>query len=172
VRLAVVVACLLAYSRGAMLAMAIGCAVWFALVPLRLRGLAVLGTGGLAGLLVGLWAFGQDGLSQDRIGLAQRTPAGHDLGILVATMLVVLLIVGLAVNFSLAERAPREPIRRGTGIAALVGLALVPVLVAGVLATSANGLTGSISKGFNDLTNPNARQVERIDYVFLATKRG
>ena len=41
----VVVACLLAYSRGAVLAMAIGCAVWFALVPLRLRGLAVLATG-------------------------------------------------------------------------------------------------------------------------------
>ena len=152
----VVVACLLAYSRGAVLAMAIGCAVWFVLVPLRLRGLAVLATGGLAGVLVGLWAFGQDGLSQDRIGLAPRTVAGHDLGILVATMLVVLLIVGLAINFSLAERAPRQPLRRGAGIAALVGLALVPVLVAGVLATSANGLTGSISKGFNDLTNPNA----------------
>ena len=105
---------------------------------------------------MGLWAFGQDGLSQDRIGLVQRTAAGHDLGILVVTMLVVLLIVGLAVNFSLAERAPGATIRRGTGIAALVGLALVPVLVAGVLATSANGLTGSISKGFDNLTNPNA----------------
>ena len=31
---------LLAYSRGSVLAMAIGCALWFILVPLRLRGVA------------------------------------------------------------------------------------------------------------------------------------
>jgi O-antigen ligase/polysaccharide polymerase Wzy-like membrane protein len=152
----VLVGLLLAYSRGSVLAMAIGCAVWFALVPLRLRGVAVLATGGVACLAVGLWAFGQDALSQDRVALAQRTAAGHDLGIVVLTMLVVLLIVGLAVNFALAERAPAPVMRRGVGLAALVGLALVPVAVAGVLATSPHGLTGSISKGFNDLTNPNA----------------
>jgi hypothetical protein len=151
-----VVACLLAYSRGAVLAMAIGCAFWFAAVPLRLRATAVMATAGLAGLLVGLWAFGQDGLSQDRVPLAQRAAAGHDLGILVLTTMVVLLIVGLAVNFSLAERAPGPPVRHGAGLAALVCLALVPIAVAGMLATSSQGLTGSISKGFNDLTNPNA----------------
>ena len=38
------VALLLAYSRGALLALVIGCALWFALVPLRLRGVAVLAT--------------------------------------------------------------------------------------------------------------------------------
>ena len=151
-----VVGLLLAYSRGSVLAVAIGCALWFALVPLRLRGVAVLATGGLAGIVVGLWAFGQDALSQDRVPLTQRIAAGHDLGILVVTMLLVLLIVGLAVNFALAERAPAPSLRRGVGAVALVALVLVPVAAAGVLATSPQGLTGSISKGFNDLTNPNA----------------
>jgi O-antigen ligase/polysaccharide polymerase Wzy-like membrane protein/tetratricopeptide repeat protein len=151
-----VVASLLAYSRGSLLAMAIGCAFWFASVPLRLRATAVLATAGLTGLLVGLWAFGQDALSQDRVPLALRTAAGHDLGVLVVTMLIVMLIVGLAVNFSLAQSAPAPTARRGVGLAALVCLALVPVAVAGMLATSSRGLTGSISNGFNDLTNPNA----------------
>jgi hypothetical protein len=151
-----VVACLLAYSRGSLLAMAIGCALWFAFVPLRLRGAAALATAGLAGLLVGVWAFGQDALSEDRIGVAARATAGHALGILVVAMLIGALIAGLAVNFSLAERAPAPIARRGAGLAALALLALVPVVVAGFLATSANGLTGSVSKGFNDLTNPNA----------------
>jgi hypothetical protein len=152
----VLVGLLLAYSRGSVLAVGFGCALWFALVPLRLRGVAVLATGGLGGIVVGLWAFGQDALSQDRVPLAQRAAAGHDLGILVVTMCVALLIVGLAVNFALAERAPAPSLRRGVGAIALVALLLVPVAVAGVLATSPQGLTGSISKGFNDLTNPNA----------------
>ena len=151
-----VVACLLAYSRGALLAMAIGCIVWFAVVPLRLRGVAVLATGGLVGVLVGLWAFGEGALSQDRVDLAQRAAAGHDLGILMVAMVLVLLVAGLAVNFGLAERAPSPPIRRGVGVAVLACVALVPVVLAGVLATSAQGLSGSVSKGFHDLTNPNA----------------
>ena len=43
------VALLLAYSRGALLALAFGCALWFAIVPLRLRGVAVLATSAVCG---------------------------------------------------------------------------------------------------------------------------
>src|SRR5207249_48027 len=35
---------LLAYSRGALLALVLGCGLWFVLVPLRLRGAAVVAT--------------------------------------------------------------------------------------------------------------------------------
>ena len=38
------VALLLAYSRGSLLALGVGLALWFAAVPLRLRGVAVLAT--------------------------------------------------------------------------------------------------------------------------------
>jgi hypothetical protein len=152
-----VVALLLAYSRGSLLVLAMGCAFWFAFVPLRLRGVAVLATGGFAGLFVGLWAFGQDALSQDRVPIAQRDAAGHDLGILVVAMLLVLLIVGLAIGFALAERAPSRTTRRHVGVAVIACLALVPVAIVGMLATSSKGLGGSISSGWRNLTDPNAR---------------
>src|SRR3954454_18911681 len=84
-----VVACLLAYSRGALLALTVGCALWFAVVPLRLRGLAVLAIGGLRGLVVGLWAFETTALSTDRVPLAARVAAGHDLALLLLLLLVL-----------------------------------------------------------------------------------
>jgi hypothetical protein len=153
----VVVTLLLAYSRGSLLVLGLGCAFWFAFVPLRLRGVAVLATGGLAGLSVALWAFSQDALSQDRVPIPQRAAAGHDLGILVVAMLLILLIAGLAIGFSLAERAPARTTRRHLGLAVLACVALVPVAVAGLLATSPKGLGGSISSGWRNLTDPNAR---------------
>lgn len=151
-----VVACLLAYSRGSLLALGVGCVFWFATVPLRLRGLAVLVTGGLGGVILALWAFGQDALSTDRIALAERAAAGHQFGILLIAMLGVLLLAGLAIGFGLAERAPSPATRRRIGVAALVCAGLVPVALAGSLALSPRGFSGSVSKAWNDLTNPNA----------------
>ena len=52
-----VVTMLLAYSRGALLALALGLALWFAMVPLRLRGASVVILGGAGGALVAAWAF-------------------------------------------------------------------------------------------------------------------
>jgi len=151
-----VVTLLLAYSRGSLLALGVGCALWFGVVPLRLRGVAVLATGGVGGLIVGLWAFGQDALSQDRVPIPARAAAGHDLGILVLGLLVVLLGAGLAIGFSLAERAPAPVTRRRAGVVVLACVAMVPIAVAGLLAVSSRGLTGSISKGWKDLTDPHA----------------
>src|SRR4051812_6218125 len=153
----VVVTLLLAYSRGSLLVLGLGCAFWSAFVPLRLRGVAVLATGGFAGLFVALWAFSQDALSQDRVPLAQRAAAGHDLGILVVAMMLVLLIAGLAVGFALAERAPSRTTRRHVGLAVLACVALVPVAVVGMLATSPKGLSGSVSSGWPNPTHPNPR---------------
>jgi hypothetical protein len=50
---------LLAYSRGALLAVAIGTATWVAVVPLRLRSVVPLLAGALGALLVSRWAFAQ-----------------------------------------------------------------------------------------------------------------
>ena len=152
------VALLLAYSRGSLLVLTIGSALWFVFVPLRLRGVAVLAAGGAGGLLVGLWAFGQAALSRDQVPLGLRDAAGHDLGILVVAMILVLFVVGLAVGFSLAERAPSRTTRRHVGVAVLVCLAMVPIAIAGMLATSQKGFTGSVSSGWRNLTDPNARQ--------------
>src|SRR5215469_3078707 len=45
-------ALVLSYSRGALIAVIIGVAVWFALVPLRLRGAAILATGAAGGAAI------------------------------------------------------------------------------------------------------------------------
>jgi tetratricopeptide (TPR) repeat protein len=151
-----VVTVLLAYSRGALLALACGCAVWFVVVPLRLRGVVVLATSALGGGLVALWTFGQRPLSTDNVPLDERIAAGHQLGIALVAMLLVLLVAGMAIGFAAATRAPSPGVRRQVGIVVIAALALVPVAAVGALALSQRGLGGSLSKGWKDLTDPNA----------------
>ncbi|HEX7300673.1 MAG TPA: O-antigen ligase family protein [Solirubrobacteraceae bacterium] len=151
-----VVTLLLAYSRGALLALVAGCAVWFAVVPLRLRSAAVLGSGVLGGGLVALWAFAQNPLSKDNVALSERAAAGHSLGIALLAMVVVLLVVGLAIGFASAQRAASPDTRRQAGVVLIIGLALVPVAFVGVLALSDRGLGGSLSSGWKNLTDPSA----------------
>src|SRR3954447_21307281 len=147
---------LLAYSRGGLLALAIGLGLWFVLVPLRLRGVAVLVASALGALFVAIWAFSQDGLSKDRMAIDQRAAAGHELGLLLIVMVVVLLGAGLAIGFALAQRAPRLDTRRAAGVAIIVVLALIPIAGAVGLSLSSRGLGGSISHGWKQLTDPHA----------------
>mgnify|MGYP002621615088 CR=1 FL=1 len=147
---------LLAYSRGTLLALAIGLIAWFAVVPLRLRGAAVLLVGLAGALPVALWAFARDGLTTDRLATELRAPAGHQLGVLLAVMVLVLLAAGLAVTFLTARRPLPPRTRRRIGVALLVALALVPVGFAGHLLTTERGFTGSISHAWTTLTDPEA----------------
>jgi hypothetical protein len=148
-----VVVLMLSYSRGSLLALALGCAFWFATVPLRLRGFAVLATGAAGAALIIAWAFSQVALSQDRVPIDLRDQAGHQLGIAVLFVLVALTAIGLAIGFY-RDRNPLSPVnRRRAGIAVVVALALVPAVGAVGLATSQRGLTGSISHAFDQLTD-------------------
>jgi O-antigen ligase len=148
---------LLSYSRGSLLAMAVGCGLWFATVPLRLRGVTVLGVSAIGAFVVAQWAFSQRGLSEDRVGLTERSAAGTELGVLLVALVAVLLAAGLAIGFLTARRAPSSSTRRQLGVAVVVVLGLVPVGLVTVLALSERGLGGSISKGWGDLTDPDAR---------------
>ncbi len=151
-----IVTMLLAYSRGTLLALAIGLIFWFAVTPLRLRGAAVLLCAAAGAVPVALWAFAREGLTTDRLPTALRAPAGHQLGILLVVMLVVLTGVGLAVAFRQARWTLAAPARRRIGATLLVLLALCPVALAGYLASTDRGLPGSISHGWTTLTDPNA----------------
>jgi O-Antigen ligase len=146
---------LLAYSRGSLLAVGVGCAFWFAVVPLRLRGVAVLAGGAVGALAVTGWVFAQDTLTKDNVPIDERATSGHELGVAVVVMALVLLALGLALGFAAARRAPSKPARRRAGAAILVALALVPVLLVIALAMSSKGLSGSISSGWKSLTDPN-----------------
>jgi hypothetical protein len=147
---------MLAYSRGALLALAVGLAFWFAAVPLRLRGLTVLALGALGALPVVAWTFHQDALSADNVALAPRTHSGHLLGLMLVGVALIVTVVGLWIRFGAAARPPSTHLRRRVGIAVLVVLALLPVAFAGRLAVSSRGLGGSVSHAWRSLTDPNA----------------
>jgi hypothetical protein len=148
---------LLAYSRGALAALAIGLALWFVLVPLRLRGAAVMIVGGLGAGAVAAWAFSTHALSAEGVALGTRATAGHRLGALVLAMLLVVTLAGVAIGFFGGRRAPSPILRRRAGAILLASLTLAVVGFAGALAHSHRGFTGSISHAVDALTNPNAK---------------
>jgi hypothetical protein len=152
------VALLMAEGRGPLLAAGVGCAVWFTLVPLRLRGVAVLATAGAGAAVVLTWAFAQTSLTTDGAPIDVRADGGHSLGLLLLAMLVALALAGLALAFAMSRRALSPRGRRQLGTVVLVALALVPLAGIGALAASQRGLTGSISHGWSQLTDPNAQQ--------------
>jgi O-antigen ligase len=153
----VLVTLMLAYSRGALAALAIGLVLWFAIVPLRLRGAAVLIVSGLGATAVVGFDFAKAALTTDNVPLAQRATAGHELGALLAVMIVALALAGVAIGFATGRQAPRRAGRERMGIALLAAVALALLAFVGALAHSQRGLTGSISHAVSAVTNPDAK---------------
>jgi len=149
-----VAALLMSYSRGALLAFGIGIAIWLIFAPRRLHSLLVIGVGGVAGLFVGIWAFANTALSTDNVLLAARESSGTQLGVLVLATVVLLLLLGLVVEFSLLFAGIHRHERRRLGAVILVLLAFVPIAGSGMLATSERGLGGSFSHAWKQLTDP------------------
>ena len=151
-----IVTLMLAYSRGALVALVVGLALWFAVVPLRLRGAAVLLAGALAAGLVVAWDFSRSALSSDSVALHARVVAGRQLGALLLAMLLLLALAGLAIGFATSRHAPARRTRENAGAILLSILVLAVLAFVGALAVSHRGLTGSISHGFHTLTNTHA----------------
>ena len=150
------VALMLSFSRGALLALAFGLAFWFCLVPLRLRSAVVLLGATAGGGAVTGWAFAMTGLTEDNLPLAIRADTGHELGALLLLMLVVLTALGLLAGFLSSERPASPAAKKIAGQTLLVVLAIIPIVGLIALATADGGLDGQVSKGWNQLTNPNA----------------
>jgi tetratricopeptide (TPR) repeat protein len=148
---------LLSYSRGALLAAAVGVGFWIATVPQRRLRAAALLLVGIAGAgAASAWAFHQSALSDDRVPLDLREQAGLQLLVLVVALLALLTLAGLAVGFVAVARQPSPRARRRIGTALCVGLALVPIGLAIAGQGGREGLTDSISSRFEQLTDPNA----------------
>ena len=153
------VALVLSYSRGAVLAAVIGVAFWFALVPLRLRALAMLAIGGVAAGAVVAWTLRPARAVRQRrlAGRAQqrRAPPRAAAARRAAGRL---------------RRGARAPLRRRPqpARAGAAGEARdrgapsrsrsCPVAAVGAAAHSSRGLFGTISHGWHELTTPNAQQ--------------
>lgn len=147
---------MLAYSRGALVGLVLGVALWLCLVPLRLRGTTVLLVGALGAGIVVAWDFSQATLTTDTATLPARVTAGHQLGVLLAGVLLALTLAGVAIGFLRARRPlpPATRRRAGAMLLAIPALAVLALLLA--LAVSHRGLVGSVSHDLGSLTNPNA----------------
>jgi tetratricopeptide (TPR) repeat protein len=152
------IALVLAYSRGAVLAAVIGTAVWFVFVPLRLRGLALLAIAGVPAAAVVAWTLRQPALADDHVALAARIGPGHTLGLLLVAAVVLSFAAALGLRFA-SDRSPLPAARRRLlSIAVAVLLALVPVAGVAALAHSSRGFSGEISHGWHELTTANGAQ--------------
>jgi hypothetical protein len=146
----------LSYSRGSVVIAVVGLAVWFALVPLRLRAASILALGLLGGAVATGWALHERAISHNTFSLAARTSAGHKFGLVLVAVVVIQTIAGLAVATRIDRVRLGEASRRRLG-GVLIGL-LVLAAIAGIggLAASSRGLTGTVSHAWNQLTSPNS----------------
>jgi hypothetical protein len=147
---------ILSYSRGALLAAVIGLIVWFALVPLRLRGALVLAIGVAGAAVLSVYALHTHALTGNGIALAARDTAGHAFGIVLVLVLALTALAGLAGAFAMDRVQLAPPIRRRVAIALLMLVALIPVAGIAGLAASSRGLTGEVSHVWSRLTNTNS----------------
>jgi hypothetical protein len=134
----------------------VGLAVWFVLVPLRLRGALVLVLGGIGGAVFSIYAVRTHALTGNLVPIAARTTAGHAFGVLLVVGITVLLFCGLAAAFAMDRTELHPETRRRVATVLLVGVALLPVAGIGGLASSSRGLTGEISHVWNELTSATA----------------
>lgn len=147
---------MLSYSRGSVAVAVIGVATWMCIVPLRLRGAALLLLSGAGAAVAVAFDFADHALSSENVALTQRIAAGHRFGVLLIAMLLVLTIAGIAVGFATARKAPSRVARRRAGALLLSGLLIAVLALLGGLALSHRGLVGTISHDFSSLTNPNS----------------
>lgn len=146
----------LSYSRGAVAVAVVGIVLWFAVVPLRLRGALVLALGLIGGAVLSIYALHTHALTNDLVSLQARTNAGQGFGVLLVIVLGALTLAGLAAAFAMDRVQLYAETRRRTAIALLVVVALIPIGGVGALAASSRGPTGEVSHLVSELTSANS----------------
>lgn len=149
-----VCALVLSYGRGALAAAVIGLAVWFALVPGRLRSALFLACAAVVGGLVSVWASARHSLTGDHVPLSVRVGAGHSFGLVLIVALVVLVVLGVVVALATERVQVSAATQRRIGVVLLVAVALVPVAAVVGLAASSRGFGGEVSHLWSSLTSP------------------
>ena len=164
---------LLSYSRGALIALGVGLAFWFAVVPLRLRGLAVLLPSAAVAGGVSAYAFASDALSKDRAPLADRVGAGHTLALLLLLLVAVLLAAGVGIERYRERRPPTPRLRKRAGLVSLAAVAAAPFVVLAALALSSGGISGQATRAWHNFFSTNTSTSygpERLKSI--GTRRG
>jgi hypothetical protein len=148
-----VTALMLSYSRGALLAAAIGLACWFVLVPLRLRATLVLALGVAGGAIATVWALSDHAITHDNQALSARTAAGHHFGLVLLIVVILSALAGWVATLGMDRTALSTQLRRRIGTALVVLVAMVPVAAVVGAAASSRGLTGEVSHLWQTLTS-------------------
>src|SRR4051794_32298436 len=151
------IAMFLSYSRGSLIAAALGVIAWFAFVPLRLRTLPVLVAPALVSAPVILWALGKDQFTKDGLAAAERATVGPEFGLILLAMSAILLAIGLAVGFQSRDWIPSFRLRRRTGIVAVAVALAIPMLLLTSVALSSRGLPGTVNDRLKELTSESAK---------------
>lgn len=147
---------LIAQSRGALAAAAVGCAIWLVLVPLRLRSSVVLMAAGAAAAPAIVWALSKDPFRIALQPLSAREAVADEFGLMLAAMAIVSLVAGLLVEAANAHFQPSLRIRFRAGTAVAIAVALIPLALITTVAASDRGLTGTISDRVDELTSDSA----------------
>lgn len=139
------VALLLTYSRSSSLAALAAIAIWLAVVPLRLRSLAVLLTAAAGAGAVFAWTSSRSAFTDDGVELAVREEVATTFGLILLGLVALLYAAGYVLLRERERRAvsPRTRERAGRGLAAAGVVAALVALVA----------LDPLSGGFDDLTS-------------------
>ncbi|MEA2157419.1 MAG: hypothetical protein QOE11_3559, partial [Solirubrobacteraceae bacterium] len=140
------------YSRGGLVAFAVGLVVVTVLGREKLRGLAVVGVTVVATIPVLALAFSRPALKAINVPLAQRTPDGIVLGLVLAGSIVGLLIAGWGL-LHLEERTRwsdenTQLVWRGLAATA----AVVAIFALGGIATAKGGPSGFAHKAWHEFS--------------------
>lgn len=147
---------LIAQSRGALIAAALASVLWLAIVPLRLRTLAILATAAAGATPVAAWALSKDVFKQGLEPLGAREAVAGDFGLILLAALAALFAIGLAVEAIQARSRPSVHLRVRAGVAIAAAAALVSLGLLTSVAASDRGLTGTVSDRIEDFTNESA----------------
>ena len=139
-------------SRGAFLALILGLAVYFTLVPYRLRSFFILLLAGIPSMLIAWWSTGQDALMKDHVELGLRMGAsGQLLDYLIAVIIpaaACFLIMLLAGRF---VKVPRLAARITGGF--ILAVILISSVIGAALFVSSKPAFGKwASDAYTDFT--------------------
>ena len=144
---------LLTQSRGALTAAVLAVIVWLAVVPQRLRSIAVLAPPALLAAPVAAWALSKDAFTEALQPLSAREAVAGELGLLLVLMTLLLLAGGLLGERLRHGRTLSLPARRRLGVAAVAAICALPLLVLTSVAMSDRGLSETLSDRVEEVTD-------------------
>lgn len=147
---------MLSQSRGALLALLVGLAVWFIVVPQRLRSagwLAVVAA--ISGIAV-LWAYTRTGLTTDALPIDLRQSIGWKLFVVLVLLTLLLSGAGWLMRRQRFEAPLSAEERYRFGKALLVALALSPLMVVAAVGVGSDKGLATFSDGAKDFFTTSA----------------